>query len=164
MEKSRELEKSREVKVFDESQEMEPQISQTNPLAPKKDGGMSPIDLRKQKSSKSTNQRQVQTPRDKQSTQNANEPTDAASDSFNTSILNDMGNMSMVSFNMESTSALGLGDMGGMMVDSVNGINLMQIKDTLQARENKIKQLVADKQKLKALMTKAKNTINTINQ
>ena len=78
-------------------------------------------------------------------TQNANEPTDAASDSFNTSILNDMGNMSMVSFNMESTSALGLGDMGGMMVDSVNGINLMQIRDTLQARENKIKQLIADK-------------------
>ena len=56
-----------------------------------------------------------------------------------------MGNMSMVSFNMESTSALGLGDMGGMMVDSVNGINLMQIRDTLQARENKIKQLIADK-------------------
>ena len=74
-----------------------------------------------------------------------------------------MGNMSMVSFNMETTSALGLGDMGGMMVDSVNGINLMQIRDTLQARENKIKQLIADKQKLKALMTKAKNTINTIN-
>ena len=70
----------------------------------------------------------------------------------------------MVSFNMETTSALGLGDMGGMMVDSVNGINLMQIRDTLQARENKIKQLIADKQKLKALMTKAKNTINTINQ
>ena len=137
-------------------------MSQTNPLAKKKEG-MSPIALGKQKSSKS--QSKAQTPREQTNTQNnANEPTDAASDSFNTSILNDMGNMSMVSFNMESTSALGLGDMGGMMVDSVNGINLMQIRDTLQARENKIKQLIADKQKLKALMTKAKNTINTINQ
>ena len=136
-------------------------MTQTNPLAKKKEG-MSPIALDRQKSSKS--QSKAWTPREQANTQNANEPTDAASDSFNTSILNDMGNMSMVSFNMETTSALGLGDMGGMMVDSVNGINLMQIRDTLQARENKIKQLIADKQKLKALMTKAKNTINTINQ
>ena len=54
--------------------------------------------------------------------------------------------MSMVSFNMESTSALGLGDMGqSMMLDGMDGINLMQIRETLHARELKIKTLIGDK-------------------
>ncbi len=50
--------------------------------------------------------------------------TDSAS--FNTSILNDMNNMSMVSFNMESTSAMGLGEMGqSMMIDGFGDVNLV---------------------------------------
>ena len=65
--------------------------------------------------------------------------------SFNTSILNDMNNMSMVSFNMESTSALGLGDMGQSMMLDGDGINLMQIRETLHSRELKIKSLIGDK-------------------
>ena len=75
-----------------------------------------------------------------------------------------MNNMSMVSFHMESTNSLGLGEMGqSIMNEGIDGINLMQIKEQLQARENKIKQLVEDKQKLKALLVKAKGAIAKIN-
>lgn len=64
--------------------------------------------------------------------------TDSAS--FNTSILNDMNNMSMVSFNMESTSAMGLGEMGqSMMIDGFGEVNLDKIRETMHARELKIK-------------------------
>ena len=59
---------------------------------------------------------------------------------FNCSILNDMNNMSMVSFHMESTNSLGLGEMGqSIMNEGIDGINLIQIKEQLQARENKIR-------------------------
>ena len=75
-----------------------------------------------------------------------------------------MNNMSMVSFNLESTGQLGLGEIGqSLMADSLQDINLMQIKETLHAREVKIKQLVADKQKLKGLLVKAKAAIGKIN-
>ena len=70
----------------------------------------------------------------------------------------------MVSFHMESTNSLGLGEMGqSIMNEGIDGINMMQIKEQLQARENKIKQLVGDKQKLKALLVKAKAAIAKIN-
>ena len=84
--------------------------------------------------------------------------------SFNTSILNDMNNMSMVSFNLETTSQMGLGDMGqSMMADGFGDINLVQIRETMHARELKIKSLIADKQKLKGLLVKAKAAISKIN-
>ena len=70
----------------------------------------------------------------------------------------------MVSFNMESTSALGLGDMGQSMMLDGDGINLMQIRETLHSRELKIKSLIGDKQKLKGLLVKAKAAIGKINQ
>ena len=75
-----------------------------------------------------------------------------------------MNNISMVSFNMESTSSLGLGEMGqSIMNEGIDGINLMQIRETLHAREMKIRQLVNDKQKLKGLLVKAKAAISKIN-
>ena len=75
-----------------------------------------------------------------------------------------MNNISMVSFHMESTNSLGLGEMGqSIMNEGIDGINLTQIKETLLTRENKIKQLVGDKQKLKALLVKAKSAIAKIN-
>ena len=49
------------------------------------------------------------------------------------------------------------------MAEGLEGINLMQIRETLQSRELKIKQLVADKQKLKGLLVKAKAAISKIN-
>ena len=59
---------------------------------------------------------------------------------------------------------MGLGEMGqSIMNEGIDGINLMQIKETLQSRENKIKQLLGDKQKLKALLVKAKDAIAKIN-
>ena len=65
---------------------------------------------------------------------------------FNCSILNDMNNMSMVSFNLETASSMGLGEMGqSIFNEGIDGVNLMQIKDQLMARENKINQLVGDK-------------------
>ena len=83
---------------------------------------------------------------------------------FDTSLINDMNNISMVSFNMESTSSLGLGEMGqSIMNEGIDGINLMQIRETLHAREMKIRQLVNDKQKLKGLLVKAKAAISKIN-
>ena len=63
--------------------------------------------------------------------------------SFNTSMLNDLNNMSMVSFNLESTQQLGLGEFGQSII--LDDVNLMQIKETLQTRELKIKQLISDK-------------------
>ena len=46
--------------------------------------------------------------------------------SFNTDLLDDMMNMSMVSFRMESTSQLGLGDIGeSEMISGMSEINLM---------------------------------------
>ena len=57
-----------------------------------------------------------------------------------------MNNISMVSFHLESTNSMGLGEMGqSIMNEGIDGINLMQIKETLQSRENKIKQLLGDK-------------------
>jgi len=80
------------------------------------------------------------------------------------SILNDMNNMSMVSFNLESMSQLGLGEMGqSLMMDSLGDINLLQIRETIHARDLKIKSLIGDKQKLKALLVKAKATMTKIN-
>ena len=59
---------------------------------------------------------------------------------------------------------MGLGEMGqSMMVDGFGDINLVQIRETLYARELKIKQLVTDKQKLKGLLVKAKAAISKIN-
>ena len=81
--------------------------------------------------------------------------------SFNTSMLNDLNNMSMVSFNLESTQQLGLGEFGQSII--LDDVNLMQIKETLQTRELKIKQLISDKQKLKGLLVKAKSAISKIN-
>eukprot|EP00354_Favella_ehrenbergii_P003932 CAMPEP_0170457226 /NCGR_PEP_ID=MMETSP0123-20130129/4591_1 /TAXON_ID=182087 /ORGANISM="Favella ehrenbergii, Strain Fehren 1" /LENGTH=72 /DNA_ID=CAMNT_0010720953 /DNA_START=754 /DNA_END=972 /DNA_ORIENTATION=- len=71
--------------------------------------------------------------------------------------------MSMVSFNLGDPAAqLGLGEIGSssFMMDEVN---LMQIRETLQAREMKIKTLIGDKQKLKGLLVKAKSAIGKIN-
>ena len=71
----------------------------------------------------------------------------------------------MVSFNlpnMESTQDLGLGEMGQSIMGE-GGVNLVQIKETLQARESKIKTLIGDKQKLKGLLVKAKSAISKIN-
>jgi hypothetical protein len=46
--------------------------------------------------------------------------------SFNTDLLEDMMNMSMVSFRMESTSQLGLGEIGeSQMLSGISDINLM---------------------------------------
>ncbi len=50
-----------------------------------------------------------------------------------------------------------------MMIDGFGDINLVQIRETLYARELKIKQLIADKQKLKGLLVKAKAAISKIN-
>ena len=50
-----------------------------------------------------------------------------------------------------------------MMLDGMDGINLMQIRETLHARELKIKTLIGDKQKLKGLLVKAKGAISKIN-
>ena len=48
-----------------------------------------------------------------------NTPTQYDSSSFNTSILNDMNNMSMVSFNIDALD--GLGEIGqSMIIDDVN--------------------------------------------
>ena len=44
-----------------------------------------------------------------------------------------------------------------------SGINLGAIKYELQAREKKIRSLHAEKLKLRALLKKAKTTIDTIN-
>lgn len=76
---------------------------------------------------------------------------------FNTSILNDMNNISMVSFNVDEFGSSIMNE-GGL-----DGINLMQIRETLHSRELKIKQLITDKQKLKALLVKAKAAISKIN-
>ena len=88
-----------------------------------------------------------------------------SSSNFDTSLLHDMNNMSMVSFvNMETTSALGLGEMGqSIMNEGIDGVNLMQIRETLHSRELKIKALIGDKQKLKGLLVKAKAAISKIN-
>lgn len=88
-------------------------------------------------------------------------PTNYDGSSFNTSLLNDMNNMSMVSFNLESVQQLGLGELGQSMI--IDDVNLMQIKETLHARELKIKQLIGDKQKLKGLLVKAKSAISKVN-
>ena len=71
----------------------------------------------------------------------------------------------MVSFNMaESTSSLGLGELGqSIMNEGMEGINMMQIRESLHTRELKIKQLINDKQKLKGLLVKAKAAISKIN-
>ena len=51
-----------------------------------------------------------------------------------------MNNMSMVSFNMESVGSLGLGEIGqSLLAENLGEVNLMQIKETLHAREMKIK-------------------------
>jgi hypothetical protein len=49
-----------------------------------------------------------------------------------------MNNISMVSFNVDEIGQ-------SIMAEGLEGINLMQIRETLQSRELKIKQLVADK-------------------
>lgn len=49
------------------------------------------------------------------------------------------------------------------MMEGMDGINLIQIKETLNARELKIKQLIQDKKKLKDLLVKAKTAISKIN-
>ena len=49
------------------------------------------------------------------------------------------------------------------MMEGMDGINLIQIKETLNARELKIKQLIQDKKKLKDLLVKAKTAIAKIN-
>ena len=68
------------------------------------------------------------------------------------------------SINMESTSALGLGEIGqSIMNEGIDGVNLMQIRETLNMREMKIKTLIGDKQKLKGLLIKAKAAISKIN-
>ena len=55
----------------------------------------------------------------------------------------------MVSFNlpnMESTTDLGLGEIGqSIMNEGADGVNLNQIRETLHARELKIKTLIGDK-------------------
>ena len=47
--------------------------------------------------------------------------------------------------------------------NQLSGINLGAIKYELQAREKKIRSLHAEKLKLRALLKKAKTTIDTIN-
>jgi len=49
------------------------------------------------------------------------------------------------------------------MIDGFGDINLVQIRETMHARELKIKSLIADKQKLKGLLVKAKAAISKIN-
>ena len=49
------------------------------------------------------------------------------------------------------------------MADGFGDINLVQIRETMHARELKIKSLIADKQKLKGLLVKAKAAISKIN-
>ena len=104
---------SRDVKIFDESQEMETQITRKSvPLNPLKPDDRSPK-LEKQQS--------METP---------DKPlTNYDASSFNTSMLNDLNNMSMVSFNLESTQQLGLGEFGQSII--LDDVNLMQIKETL---------------------------------
>ncbi len=59
---------------------------------------------------------------------------------------------------------MGLGEMGqSMMIDGFGEVNLVQIRETMHARELKIKQLISDKQKLKGLLVKAKAAISKIN-
>lgn len=87
-------------------------------------------------------------------------PSETAS--FNTSLVDNLGNMSMVSFNMDSVSQLGLGEVGDSFHDGV-GLDLGQIKQQLQSRETKIKSLITDKKKLKSLLIKAKGAIDDIN-
>ena len=183
------LDRSREARVFDESQELEDQgplntsatqKAQFNPLANNRQKSVRISNPEKLHEYKPTNL--PQTPRQQQSEINTVEkektstPTHSdqikkyatvvggGKSDFDTSLINDMNNISMVSFNMESTSSLGLGEMGqSIMNEGIDGINLMQIRETLHAREMKIRQLVNDKQKLKGLLVKAKAAISKIN-
>ena len=63
---------------------------------------------------------------------------------------------------MDSISQLGLNEVGDY--PDAGGIDLGQIRSQLQAREMKIKSLIADKKKLKSLLVKAKGAIDDINQ
>ena len=171
--------KSRDRRVFDESQELEDQVplntstkATFNPLA----NDDSKYSMKQQKSQRTMNVQKMSlesqenmnnTPHVLEKQQSKDVPSNSdvpSSNDFNCSILNDMNNMSMVSFHMESMNSMGLGEMGqSIMNEGIDGINLMQIKEQLQARENKIKQLVEDKQRLKALLVKAKGAIAKIN-
>lgn len=52
-----------------------------------------------------------------------------------------------------------MGDFEG----GIDGINMMQVRETIHSREMKIKQLISDKSKLKGLLVKAKAAISKIN-
>lgn len=65
-----------------------------------------------------------------------------------------MVNMSMVS------SSMGMGHENFGHFDSMGGVDMNQIKETIRARETKIKSLIEDKKKLKGLLVKAKTAIS----